>query len=454
MKIGIRAEDKSEWERRTPLTPKDMAALRADGLPVVVQESPQRAFKDEEYAQAGIPLQADLSDCDVIIGLKEIPSDLLEPDKTYVFFSHVIKGQPYNMPMLKQMMALGDTLIDYERIVDDQGRRLIAFGQYAGLAGMINGLWALGQRLDVEGIANPFSRLRQARTYATLSDAKEAIAQVGEDIMAQGIPPSVHPLMVGFAGYGNVSQGAQEIFDLLPFEEIAPGTVTKMAASPPDRTDRLYKVVYQEKDLVRPRDTEITFSLEDYYQYGKQKYTGAVGRDLGELTLLVNGIYWDERYPRLLNQADCRALWADGRKPRLRVVADISCDVDGALACTVEPSYPDRPLYVFHPDSSQVTEGVQGHGPVVMAVEILPAELPRESSVYFSRLLKDYVSAFPNPNHPSDFDQLDLPPEIKRAIILWQGRLTPAYRYLETHLKASATPRKRETTDEPGIPRH
>jgi alpha-aminoadipic semialdehyde synthase len=89
-----------------------------------------------------------------------------------------------------------------------------------------------------------------------------------------------------------------------------------------------------------------------------------------------------------------------------------------------------------------------------MAVEILPAELPRESSVYFSRLLKDYVSAFPNPNHPSDFDQLDLPPEIKRAIILWQGRLTPAYRYLETHLKASATPRKRETTDEPGIPRH
>ena len=141
MKIGIRAEDKSEWERRTPLVPEDMAALRADGLPVVVQASPQRAFKDEEYTRAGIPLQADLSDCDVIIGLKEIPSDRLAPDKTYIFFSHVIKGQPYNMPMLKRLMALGDTLIDYERIVDDQGRRLIAFGQYAGLAGMINGLW-------------------------------------------------------------------------------------------------------------------------------------------------------------------------------------------------------------------------------------------------------------------------------------------------------------------------
>jgi alpha-aminoadipic semialdehyde synthase len=438
MKIGIRAEDKSEWERRTPLVPEDMAALRADGLPVVAQASPQRAFKDEEYTQAGIPLQANLSDCDVIIGLKEIPSDQLAPDKTYIFFSHVIKGQPYNMPMLKQMMTLGDTLIDYERIVDDQGRRLIAFGQYAGLAGMINGLWALGQRLDVEGITTPFSRLRQARTYASLADAKDAIARVGEAIMAQGIPPSVHPLMVGFAGYGNVSRGAQEIFDLLPFEEIAPGTVAKIAASPSDRTDRLYKVVYQEKDLVRPLDTETTFGLEDYYQYGKQKYASAVGRELGDLTLLVNGIYWDERYPRLLNQADCRALWADGRTPRLRVVADISCDVDGALACTVEPSYPDRPLYVFDPDSGRVTDGVSGHGPVVMAVEILPAELPREASAYFSQLLKAYVPALTNLKHPSDLEHLHLPPEIKRAIILWQGGLTPGYRYLESHLKHSA----------------
>lgn len=439
MKIGIRTEDKSEWERRTPLTPEDVAALRADGLSVVVQASSQRAFKDEEYTRAGIPLQTDLSDCDVIIGLKEIPNDQLAPDKTYVFFSHVIKGQPYNMPMLKRLMALGDTLIDYERIVDDQGRRLIAFGQYAGLAGMINGLWALGQRLDVEGVTNPFSRLRQARTYATLADAKASLSRVADDIMRQGVPSEVHPLMVGFAGYGNVSRGAQEIFDILPFEEIGPGAVASMSRNPPDRRDRLYKVVYQEKDLVRPRATGTTFSLEDYYRYGKEKYTGAVGRELGDLTLLVNGIYWDERYPRLLDQADCQALWAEGQKPRLRVVADITCDVDGALACTVEPSYPDRPLYVFHPDSGRVTDGVQGHGPVVMAVEILPAELPRESSSYFSRLLKVYVPAFSNLNNQTDFAQLNLPPEIKRAIILWRGCLTPDYRYLESHLKQSAT---------------
>jgi len=440
MKIGIRSEDKNEWERRTPLTPEDMAALLVEGLPMVAQKSPRRAYTDEEYTRAGIPLQADLSDCDVIIGLKEIPNDQLVADKTYVFFSHVIKGQPYNMPMLKRLMTLGDTLIDYERIVDDQGRRLIAFGQYAGLAGMINGLWALGQRLQAEGMANPFSRLRQARTYATLADAKETIARVGEDIMAQGIPRAVHPLIVGFAGYGNVSRGAQEIFDLLPYEEIEPRAVDTLATKPPDRKDRLFKVVYQEKDLVRPRDAAATFDLEDYYRHGRQKYANAVGQRLGNLTLLVNGIYWDERYPRLLNKSDCQALWANGRTPRLRVVADISCDVNGALACTVAPSYPDRPLYVFHPDSGRVTDGVSGHGPVVMAVEILPAELPRESSAYFSRLLKGYVPELPGPNHPSSFDRLDLPPEIKRAIILWQGRLTPDYSYLERHLEKQDAP--------------
>jgi alpha-aminoadipic semialdehyde synthase len=434
MKIGVRAEDKSEWERRTPLVPEDMAALRHMGVALVAQASPQRAFSDAEFSQAGIPLQPDLADCEVIIGLKEIPAAKLEPDKTYVFFAHVIKGQPYNMPMLKRLMALGCTLIDYERIVDDQGRRLIAFGHYAGLAGMINGLWALGQRLDAENIENPFSPLRQARDYGSLVEAQAAISRVAEDIRARGIPPAVHPLMVGFTGYGNVSRGAQEIFDRLPFETAPPGSAARMAANPPPRADRLYKIVYKEKDLVHPRDDGSTFGLEDYYRYGKKKYAGAVGQELAHLTLLVNCIYWDERYPRLMERTDFQTLWTAGRRPRLRVVADISCDVDGALACTVESSYPDRPLYVFHPESGRVTDGVRGHGPVVMAVEILPAELPRESSAYFSRLLKPYVPTLADIDPRADFEALALAPEIKRAVILWRGRFTPDYRYLEARL--------------------
>jgi alpha-aminoadipic semialdehyde synthase len=439
MKIGVRAEDKSEWEKRTPLVPQDMAALRHMDVALVAQASPQRAFSDTEFFQAGIPLQSDLTDCDVIIGLKEIPAAKLEADKIYVFFAHVIKGQEYNMPMLKRLMALGDTLIDYERIVDDHGRRLIAFGQYAGLAGMLNGLWALGQRLDAESIANPFSSLRQARDYQSLVEAKQAISRVAEAIRERGIPPNVHPLNVGFAGYGNVSRGAQEIFDLLPFEEISPGTAAQIATTPPERTDCLYKIVYQEKDLVRPRVAGTAFSLEDYYRYGKKKFTGAVSRELAHLTLLVNCIYWDARYPRLLSRTDCQALWMADRRPRLRVVADISCDVDGALACTVASSYPDRPLYVFNPESGRITDGVRGHGPVVMAVEILPAELPRESSAYFSRGLKRYLPALAKIDHQADFQHLNLPPELKRAVILWRGHLTPDYRYLEDHLQGSVS---------------
>ena len=435
MKIGIRAEDKNEWERRSPLIPEDITALRNRGLALVVQASAQRAISDTEFSRAGIPLQPDLVDCDLILGLKEIPAAKLETDKVYVFFAHVIKGQSYNMPMLKRLMALGDTLIDNERMVDDRGRRLVAFGQYAGLAGMINGLWALGQRLDAENIANPFNRLRQARDYDALAAAKEAISQVAEAIRRQGVPPSIHPLVVGFMGYGEVSRGAQEIFDLLPFEELAPGTAAQIAATPPQRTNCLFKSVYQEQDLVRPRAAGAAFSLEDYYRHGKAKYASAVSRELAHLTLLVNCIYWDERYPRLLDQRDFQALWADGRRPRLRVVADISCDVDGALACTVESSDPGRPLYVFDPQSGRVTDGVRGHGPVVMAVEILPAELPRESSAYFSRLLKRYLPALAQIDHRRAFEHLDLPPEIKRAVILWRGRFTPDYRYLEAHLQ-------------------
>jgi hypothetical protein len=133
--IGIRREDKSEWERRVPLTPEDAAALqREHGIQVIVQTSPIRAFSDKEFEEAGIDVQEDLSPCAVIFGIKEMPEAFFEPDKAYVFFAHVIKGQPYNMPMLKRMLDLGCTLIDYERVVDEQQRRLIFFGWHAHLS--------------------------------------------------------------------------------------------------------------------------------------------------------------------------------------------------------------------------------------------------------------------------------------------------------------------------------
>jgi len=161
--IGIRREDRYKWERRVPLIPQDAKELaQKHGIEIIAQPSTKRVFADEEYRQAGITVSDSLAPCPVIFGIKEIPIPALEKGKTYVFFSHTTKGQPYNMPMLKRILELGCTLIDYEKVTDENGRRLIFFGRYAGLAGMIDTLWALGKRLAWEGISSPFEPVDRA----------------------------------------------------------------------------------------------------------------------------------------------------------------------------------------------------------------------------------------------------------------------------------------------------
>jgi len=173
--IGIRREDKSIWERRVPIIPEHVRQLREEhSIEVRVQPSEIRVFQDEEFAQAGAWVEEDLSPCPVVFAVKEIPSHFFHPGHTYVFFAHVIKGQPYNMSMLRRLLELGCQLIDYEKVTDERGRRLIFFGRHAGLAGMIDTLWALGQRLNWEDIPNPFSDLHQACQYDSLAQAKAA----------------------------------------------------------------------------------------------------------------------------------------------------------------------------------------------------------------------------------------------------------------------------------------
>lgn len=434
MKIGIRAEDKSPWERRTPLVPDDLRTLMASGIDIAVESSPQRAFEDAEFADAGIPVRADLDDRDIIVGIKEIPADAFRPDKIYLFFAHVIKGQPYNMPMLRRMMVQRNTLIDYERIVDDQNRRLIFFGRHAGLAGMINTLWALGQRASVEGMSTPFADIRQARTYPDLEAAKTAIRKAGRAIESGGVPEVLHPLVFGFAGYGNVSKGAQEIFDLLPHVTVEPEDLEKTDDAACVSKNVLVKVVFAEKDLVRPTDPGAAFDLTDYYRFGKTRYESRFNEYVDHLFALVNCNYWDDRYPRLLTVAQCQRMWAGGNAPKLRVIGDIGCDPNGAIQCTVRPTDPGNPVYVYHPETGETADGFAGHGPVIMAVEILPTEIPRESSVDFSLVLSGFIPALIRADYTRSFGDLDLPPELKRAMILYHGDLTPAYDYLQAHI--------------------
>jgi saccharopine dehydrogenase (NAD+, L-lysine-forming) len=431
--IGIRREDKSEWERRVPVVPEDAAELQKHGIQVMVQTSATRVFTDEEFVQAGVAVQEDLSACPVILGIKEMPEDFFEPDKTYIFFAHVIKGQPYNMPLLRRMLEQGCTLIDYERVVDEKNRRLIFFGRHAGLAGMLDTLWILGQRLDWEGIPNPFTELRQTHTYHDLAEAREALARVRARIETDGLPEALAPLIIGVAGYGNVSRGAQEILDLMPIHEIEPEDVAKIAVGTDYSRHHIYKSVFKEWHIVEPASPDGTFELQDYYDH-PEKYRGVFEQYLPHLTVLVNAIFWTNCYPRLVTKTYLKALFEGKARPRLRVIGDVSCDVEGAIECTVKSTEPGDPVYVYNPLTTEVTDGYKGPGVVVLAVEILPSELPREASTYFSGVLKPFIETIAQCDFSVPFEKCALPPEIKRAIIAHQGQLTPDYQYIQEFL--------------------
>ncbi len=427
--IGIRREDKSKWEARVPLVPADVRTLHGEqGLSFTVQTSPIRAFADADYAGAGAQIAETLADCPIIMGVKEIPVECFEPEKTYVFFSHTIKRQPANMPALRRMAELGCTLIDYERIVDAEGRRLVFFGRYAGLAGMIDTLWTLGRRLDYEGIDSPFSQVRPAHRYQNLEHFKQEFAAVADAIATQGIPEPLRPLVCGFAGYGQVSQGAQEIFDLLPVEEVAPEDLGTL----PPAADRCFKVVFREEHLVRPREAGAAFALQEYYDH-PERYEAAFFPHAEYLTLLMNCIYWESKYPRMLTAEQFQQLCAGGQ-PRLRVVGDITCDIDGAVACTTRSTDPSDPVYVYDPTSGETIDGVAGNGPVVLAVDFLPCELPEDSSRHFSAALRPFVPSLAGVDFRGKLAASGLSPELLAATILYRGKLTESYRYLESEI--------------------
>jgi len=433
-RIGIRREDKSEWERRVPVTPQDARALRTEhGIQIAVQPSTIRAFTAAEFEKAGAAVKEDLSDCPVVLGIKEMPLEFFRPGGAYVFFAHVIKGQAYNMPMLKQILDLGCTLIDYERVVDDKNRRLIFFGWHAGVAGLIDTLWALGRRLEWEGVPNPFTELRQTHQYHDLSEAKASLARVRARIESDGLPGAVVPLIVGVAGYGNVSRGVQEMLSLLPVAEIEPDEVAAVASSPGPSQHHLYKVVFKEWHMVEPKAPDTTFDLQDYYQH-PEKYVGVFHRYIPHLTVLTNSIFWTSAYPRLVTKDYLESLFRSEASPKLRVIGDISCDIEGAVECTVKSTEPGDPVFVYEPFTRTATEGYQGNGVVVMAVDILPSELPREASADFSAVLRPFIPSLARCDFSVPFDECPLPPEIKRAVIVYRGQLTPDYTHLSRYL--------------------
>lgn len=435
-KIGIRHEDKYFLERRTPLAPKHVDYLvNREKLEVVLENSPKRIFKNEEYINVGATIAENLDDIPVIFGVKEIPKECFQKEKTYVFFSHVIKGQPYNMPMLKRLKELNCNLIDYEKVEDELGRRIIFFGRYAGLAGMINTLWALGLRLKHNGFDTPLLRIQQAHKYNSLNEAREVISEVGYQIAENGLPEGLTPLTIGFTGYGNVSRGAQEIMCLLPGKEITPEELMGLQGRKNHPNNLFYKVVFEERHLVQPVDPAHGFELQDYYQ-NPHNYVSVFERYAPHLGVLMNCMYWDERYPKLITKDYLKRLFANG-DPKLLAVGDITCDVDGSIESTVKATEIQDPIYTYDPFTDEIAMGHEGKGLLTMAVDILPSELPRESSIAFGDALMDFVPAIATADYTASFMELELPDPIKKALILYKGELTPDYKYLEEHLEDS-----------------
>lgn len=431
--IGIRHEDKYVMERRAPLTPKHVERLiKNKMLDIVVQTSAKRVFTDEEYLKAGARIADNLKDCSLILGVKEMPESFFEQDKTYVFFSHVIKGQPYNMPMLRKMMELGCNLIDYEKIVDEQGRRLIFFGRYAGLAGMINSLWSLGQRFREYGFETPFLKITQAHHYASLAEARKVISEVGQEIAENGLPAELGPVTIGFTGYGNVSQGAQEICGLLPVKEISPDKLLALSQRGMLPGNLLYKVVFKEEDLSAHNDGR-AFDLHDYYA-NPADYHSIFEQYIPHLTVLMNCMYWDTRYPRIVTKSYLKSAFEAGR-PKLTVIGDVTCDPDGSIEITHHGTEIEDPVFVYDPVTDKPVMGFKGHGMLVMAVDILPSELPRDSSNGFADALVNFIKPIADCDFNEAFEDLDLPRAIKKALILHRGKLTADYEYLIEHVK-------------------
>jgi saccharopine dehydrogenase (NAD+, L-lysine-forming) len=432
--IGIRRESVDATDRRAPLTPQQAQRLvRGQDIKVIVQPSRLRVFPDEDYEAAGAVISSDLSGCNVSFGLEGIPIEHISPGQVYCFFSRTVKAQRYNMPMLKHIIESRCTLLDYELVTNDSGKRLIFLGDFAGYAGMIDAFWALGRRLEIENIVNPFTSIKQAVHYDGLEAAKEAVRRLGHQIRAEGLPEEIAPVVCAFTGRGNASKGAQQIFNLLPAVELRPDDLPTLASSRSYSRNAVYRVEFRKQHLYEPFDSDAAFDPETF-DARPGSYREKFHRYAPFVTVLVNAIQWSPRYPRLLTREHMGELYASGEGRRLKVIADIACDIEGSIEFTVRHTNADNPVYVFEPLSSRDVTGFEGQGPVMLTVDKLPAELPREASESFGGALFGFIPALARADFSVPFEALSLPQPLRKAVIAHGGFLTEHFRYLNEYL--------------------
>jgi len=427
--LGIIKETKNKWERRVPLNPQAVQELIQKGFEVVVQPSKIRIYKDEEYLSVGAKLSFDLSNSDLIIGVKEIPLDDLIPEKAYLFFSHTIKGQKYNMPMLQRILDRKITLLDYEKIEDGNNNRLVFFGNYAGYAGMVDTLHGLGQRLKQQyKVSTPFLKIKPSYQYLSVQDAIEHLKVIGKEIEEKGLPEKIIPFNIFLFGYGHVSEGCQKILSALPIQKISPVDLEELSHI--YENNKIYLSIFEEKHMVECKDgTE--FDLQDYYQ-NNSKYQSKLKQVLPFCSIYVNAIYWTSECPVFLPNSYLKEI--QNNNPKLIIVGDISCDIEGSVQATKKITWPDNPVFIYDALKDQISDGYNGKGFAIMAVDNLPCEFSKEASDCFSKSLMPFLEKMLQNDYSKLIADSDLPEEIKSACIAHQGKLERDYQYLEKFL--------------------
>ncbi len=397
-KIGIIREGKVPHDFRVPLSPHQCVEVKKwFGVEVVVQPSPIRKFRDDEYVALGIAMQDDLSECDLIIGVKEVPYDLLIPGKTYMFFSHTIKKQPHNAKLLRTILDKKIRLVDYEVIKGKDNKRLIGFGRYAGIVGAYEGFRAFGQKHNLYELKSP----------SLCADRLEMEGEMKKIALPQNMKMVV-------TGFGRVGNGAEEILKMLPIERVEEEDYFSQKFDHPVYVHLDTHEYYVRKEFGG-------FDKQDFYN-NPEKYISTLAENVRKADLYIACHLWAGGNPVLITKEDiAHPDW------KCMVIADVSCDTNGPIASTIRSSKIDDPLFGYHRFDGNECDWKEKDAVCVMAIDNLPCELPKDASEDFGNEL--IAKVFPLMLQ-SDPDHLIW----KATETTLEGELTPHFEYLHDYV--------------------
>ena len=397
MKIGIIREGKVPPDMRVPLTPKQCVEVKTKfpEIELTVQKSGVRIFKDSSYTDLGISIADEVAEADVLIGVKEVPLDMLKPNKTYFFFSHTTKEQPYNRNLLQTILNKNIRMIDYEGLTNQNGVRLIGFGYYAGIVGAYNGIMAWGKRHGTFDLS-------PALEFNTLAD------------MASELKKAKLPnIKIALTGSGRVAKGVLDVMEMMNVKKVTAQELLTSEFTEPAFAQLLVTDYNKRKDgLVKPKI--------DFYQ-NQEEYDSDFFKFAKVTDLYIAGHFYAENSPFIFTRDEAKL-----PDFKIQVVADISCDIDGPVASTLRPSTIESPLYGYDAKAETETEFNNLNGITVMAVDNLPCELPSVASEGFgNELINNILPQFFND------DEGDV---LKNATIAENGELTKKYAFLQDYV--------------------